>query len=72
MTIRQDVFVEGVPAPLQHVFSQAIVTKKKVYCSGAIGLDSKTGKLAEGGVKAETVRISVSEQEYCNSIVYEC
>lgn len=55
-TIRKDVFTEDAAAPLQHVFSQAIITKKKVYCSGSIGLDKSTRTLVEGGVKPETVR----------------
>jgi enamine deaminase RidA (YjgF/YER057c/UK114 family) len=55
MTLRRDVYTDEVAAPLQHVFSQAIVTKERVYCAGAIGLVKSTGKLAEGGIEAETV-----------------
>jgi len=56
-TIRKDVRVEDVATPLQHVFSQAIVTKKKVYCSGSIGLDKDTGKLVDGGIQAQTTQV---------------
>ncbi|KAI0475602.1 L-psp endoribonuclease family protein [Xylariaceae sp. FL0804] len=41
------------PAPLP-VFSQAIKYNGMVYCSGNVGKDPVTRKLAEGGVKAET------------------
>lgn len=57
-TTRQDVYTDKAAAPLQHVFSQAIVTGKKIYCSGSIGLDKETGKLVEGGIQAETVCLS--------------
>lgn len=60
MTTRQDVHTDEVAAPLQHVFSQAIVTKDKIYCAGAIGLVKSTGKLAEGGIEAETVRCNTN------------
>jgi enamine deaminase RidA (YjgF/YER057c/UK114 family) len=55
MTLRRDVYTDEVAAPLQHVFSQAIVTKERIYCAGAIGLVKSTEKLVEGGIEAETV-----------------
>jgi enamine deaminase RidA (YjgF/YER057c/UK114 family) len=53
--MRQDVYTDKAAAPLQHVFSQAILTGKKIYCSGSIGLSKQTGQLVEGGIQAETV-----------------
>lgn len=54
-TMRQDVYTDKAAAPLQHVFSQGILTGKKIYCSGSIGLNEATGQLVEGGIRAETV-----------------
>jgi enamine deaminase RidA (YjgF/YER057c/UK114 family) len=54
-TMRQDVYTDKAAAPLQHVFSQAILAGKKIYCSGSIGLSKETGQLVEGGIQAETV-----------------
>ena len=54
-TIRQDVYTDKAAAPFQHVFSQAIRSGNKIYCSGSVGLSTKTGTLVEGGIQAETV-----------------
>lgn len=35
-------------------YSQAVEREGIVYCSGQIGLDPASGKLVEGGVRAET------------------
>lgn len=54
-TSRQDVYTDKAAAPFQHVFSQAILSGKKIYCSGSIGLSTETDVLVEGGIQAETV-----------------
>jgi enamine deaminase RidA (YjgF/YER057c/UK114 family) len=54
MTTRNAVSTDKAPAPLE-VFSQAIISGGMVYCSGGIGLDPHSWKLAEGGIQAETV-----------------
>lgn len=38
------------------VLSQAIIANNTVYCSGAVGIDPRTGKLVEGTVADRTVR----------------
>jgi len=38
-------------------YSQAVISNGLVYCSGQIGIDPKTGRLAEGGIEAETEQI---------------
>lgn len=37
-------------------YSQAIVHRGQVFCSGQIGLDPATGKLVDGGIAAQTER----------------
>lgn len=44
-------------APPVGPFSQAIRADGFLYLSGQIGVDSATGKLAEGGVAAQTERV---------------
>ena len=46
----------GVPAAIGP-YSQAIENNGLVFCSGQIGLDSKTGALVAGGIEAETRRV---------------
>ncbi|MFA6506321.1 MAG: RidA family protein [Treponemataceae bacterium] len=38
-------------------YSQAIVAKGMVYCSGQIPLDPKTQAIVEGGIKEQTQRV---------------
>lgn len=38
-------------------YSQAVRHGNQLYCSGQIGLDSNTGQLVEGGIRAETERV---------------
>ncbi|MFA5312989.1 MAG: Rid family detoxifying hydrolase [Methanomassiliicoccales archaeon] len=38
-------------------YSQAIVANGLVFCSGQIGIDPATGKLAEGGIENETEQV---------------
>ena len=42
------------PVPIAP-FSQGIVHNGLVYCSGSVGMDPKTNKMVEGGVKDRTV-----------------
>ena len=56
MSTKQAVLTEKAPAPLPGIYSQAIVANGVVYCSGAVGMDPVTRNLAEGDVKARTVR----------------
>jgi 2-iminobutanoate/2-iminopropanoate deaminase len=39
------------------IFTPAIVTGDLVFTSGQIGIDSKTGQLAEGGIEAQTEQV---------------
>ena len=43
--------------PPNGIFSPAIVTGDLVYTSGQIGIDSKTGQLAEGGFEAQLAQV---------------
>jgi hypothetical protein len=54
MPTKQAVVTDKAPAPLPF-YSQAIIANGVVYCSGAVGMDPVTRKLAEGDVKARTV-----------------
>jgi 2-iminobutanoate/2-iminopropanoate deaminase len=38
-------------------YSQAVVAGDTVFCAGQVGLDPATGKLAPGGIGAETARV---------------
>ncbi|KAE8386117.1 hypothetical protein BDV23DRAFT_175698 [Aspergillus alliaceus] len=53
MSEKHPIFTNQAPAPFP-VFSQAIVRKDSVYCSGMIGLDVKTNRLVTGGIQAQT------------------
>ncbi|KIV88434.1 hypothetical protein PV10_08117 [Exophiala mesophila] len=55
--MRQDVYTDKAAAPFQHVFSQAIRSGNKIYCSGSVALSTKTGALVEVGIQAETERV---------------
>lgn len=55
MSGKQPVLTEKAPAPLPGIYSQAIIANGVVYCSGSVGMDPVTRKLAEGDVKARTV-----------------
>lgn len=48
--------VSNAPKPLAP-YSQATLANKTLYVSGQIGIDPTSGKLAEGGVKAQTRQI---------------
>ncbi|CAJ2509593.1 Uu.00g146190.m01.CDS01 [Anthostomella pinea] len=54
---KQAVRTDTAPPPMPQ-FSQAVKYGGMVYCSGNIGRDPTTGKLAEGGVKPEA-RIAI-------------
>jgi len=43
--------------PPNGIFSPAIITGDLVYTSGQIGIDSKTGQLAEGGFEAQLAQV---------------
>ena len=43
--------------PPNGIFSPAIITGDLVYTSGQIGVDSKTGQLAEGGFEAQLAQV---------------
>ncbi len=47
------IFTEKAPKPIGP-YSQAVLIVNTLYLSGQIGLDTKTGKISEGGVKKET------------------
>ncbi|HSL96991.1 MAG TPA: RidA family protein [Candidatus Deferrimicrobiaceae bacterium] len=38
-------------------YSQAIMTRDLVFCSGQIALDPATGEVVEGGIEAQTERV---------------
>lgn len=50
------IFTDKAPAAIGP-YSQAYEHNGIVYCSGQIGIDPATGKVAEGGVRAETEQI---------------
>ncbi|KIN01617.1 hypothetical protein OIDMADRAFT_18584 [Oidiodendron maius Zn] len=56
MAEKTAVFTGGAPAPIAP-FSQGIIYNGLVYCSGIVGLDPKTNKIVEGGVKERTIQI---------------
>jgi 2-iminobutanoate/2-iminopropanoate deaminase len=53
--MRQVIFTEKAPTPIGP-YSQAIVCKDMVYCSGQLGLVPSTGKFAEGGSAGEAAQ----------------
>jgi len=53
---RSVVHTDKVP-PARVPLSQAIKTGDWVFASGQLGMDPKTGRLAEGGIKAETRQV---------------
>ncbi len=53
---KQVVFTDKVPAA-KVPLSQGIKIGDWIYTSGQLGNDPKTGKLAEGGIKAETKQV---------------
>lgn len=55
LIMRQAIITEGAPRPVGP-YSQAVICKGMVYCSGQIGLDPATGRLVEGGVEAQADR----------------
>ncbi len=57
----KEVRVDGAPSPIGP-YSQAIVQGELVFCSGQLGLDPKTGMLAEGAV--EQARQALMNLEY--------
>jgi 2-iminobutanoate/2-iminopropanoate deaminase len=50
------VMTEKAPKPVGP-YSQAIISKGLVFCSGQIGIDPSTGKLVEGGIEKETEQV---------------
>ncbi|RAH70520.1 uncharacterized protein BO66DRAFT_428591 [Aspergillus aculeatinus CBS 121060] len=56
MAAKTPIFTDQAPAPFP-IFSQAIVHKDTVYCSGMIGLDAKSNTLVTGGVEAQTEQL---------------
>lgn len=62
MSGKKPVLTDKAPAPLPGIYSQAIIANGIVYCSGAVGMDPVTRKLAEGDVKARTVSKQASTQ----------
>ena len=59
-------------------FSEGVRVGNTIYLSGQIGLDSKTGKLAPGGIKAESIqtmnniKASLENHGYSMSDVVKC
>lgn len=53
---RQVVHTDKVP-PAKVPLSQAIKTGGWVFASGQLGMDPKTGRLIEGGIRAETRQV---------------
>ena len=53
---RRVVHTDKVP-PARVPLSQAIKAGDWVYASGQLGMDPRTGRLAEGGIKAETRQV---------------
>ena len=53
---RRVVHTDKVP-PARVPLSQAIRTGGWVFASGQLGMDPKTGRLAQGGIKAETRQV---------------
>ena len=53
--MRRPVETPEAPKPIGP-YSQAIDTGGLVFCAGQIGLDPATGKLVEGGIRAEAER----------------
>ncbi|KAI5895681.1 YjgF-like protein [Schizophyllum commune H4-8] len=51
---KEAVLTLNAPPPLPGIYSQAIKAGGMVYCSGAVPMDAKTGKLIDGDVKAHT------------------
>lgn len=54
MPSKEAVLTANSPAPLP-VLSQAIKSNGMVYCSGQVGMNPKTGQMAEGTVQDRTV-----------------
>ena len=52
---RQTVSTQDAPAAVGP-YSQAVACGRLMYTAGQLGLDPKTGKLAEGGIQAQTRR----------------
>ena len=53
---RQVVHTDKVP-PARVPLSQAVKVGEWVFASGQLGIDPKTGRLANGGIKAETRQV---------------
>jgi 2-iminobutanoate/2-iminopropanoate deaminase len=53
---KRPVQTDEAPKPLAR-YSQAIRVGNTLYVQGMIGLDPETGRLVEGGIKAETLRV---------------
>ena len=50
---------EAAPAPIGP-YSQAVEARGTLYVAGQIGVDPRTGELADGGVEAQTRRVFAS------------
>jgi 2-iminobutanoate/2-iminopropanoate deaminase len=50
------VSTENAPAAIGP-YSQAIEIGEMIYTSGQVGLDPKTGKIVDGGIREQTVRV---------------
>ncbi|GAB7327644.1 hypothetical protein MBLNU13_g11485t2 [Cladosporium sp. NU13] len=53
-SLKQQVKTEEAPVMMPDVLSQAIIANNTVYCSGAVGIDPKTGKMVPGTVADRT------------------
>jgi 2-iminobutanoate/2-iminopropanoate deaminase len=53
--MRRTVLTENAPIPIGP-YSQAIVCKNMVYCSGQLGLVPSTGRMIEGGPEKEAAQ----------------
>jgi 2-iminobutanoate/2-iminopropanoate deaminase len=56
------VMTEDAPKPVGP-YSQAIVSKGLVYCSGQIGIDPASGKIVGGGIEKETEQVLANIQK---------
>lgn len=54
--LTEAVRTDGAPAPVGP-YSQAVASGELVFSSGQIGLDPKTGKMADAGVEAEAEQV---------------
>jgi 2-iminobutanoate/2-iminopropanoate deaminase len=57
--MRNTVLTKDAPAPLNNLYSQAIIAQggSLLFTAGQVGIDPKTGKLVGGGLQAQTRQV---------------